>query len=103
MFLFLNIFSIISNVFSIVGIICGFSGIYALLYIASGITLMNSFMQVIFGVQKNFITEIATIIVGVIISLIFKIPMLIAIAFALCFAELIMYILGIIMMGKKMH
>lgn len=79
---------------SIVGIVCFYTGYKNITLICGSITLIDSFFQVISGEQNGLVTEIFTIIVGLIIALIFKIPIFACIALALCIATLLLTIIG---------
>ena len=92
-------FGIISAISALVGVICYF--INPVITIVCGVvSLINSVIQIAFGDQNNFGTEFFSIIVAVIISLIFDLPIFTFIGFILCVVEVIMAFLGWVMMYK---
>lgn len=95
MHLFTLIFANITTLSSIVGIV-GFFFSPTITIVCAAISLINSIIQVIWGDQTNIGTEIATIFVGIIIALIFHLPIINTIAIALCIVEAIIGILGYI-------
>ena len=89
-----NLIGFISTLTSIVGVIAFFCKAFPLLIFCAVISILNSFIQVIFGEQNNFTTEIATIILFGIISFFAKANIPIMISFGICIADVIMSVLG---------
>lgn len=90
----MKIISFLGSLSSIIGIVAFFCNAPVITAICAGVTLIDSFLQVVFGDQNNFNTEIVTIIIGVIIGLVTDIGIVNGIAIALCFGCAIMTILG---------
>lgn len=65
---FTSLSGFISCIAAIAGVVALIIGYYPLLYICAVITLIDSFIQVIFADQNSFATEIAMIVIGWIIS-----------------------------------
>lgn len=94
---FIQFFSVISTLASVVG--CIFYFINPVITIFCGaITLINSFLQIVFADQNNFTTEIVTIIIAVVVALIIDTAIIPCISFALCIADLLMLVTGWIFM-----
>lgn len=92
-------FRIMSAISSIVGVICYF--INPVITIICGVvSLINSVVQITFGDQNNLSTEIFSVFIAVIISLIFDLPIFAFIGFILCVVEIIMAFLGWVMMYR---
>lgn len=101
--------TILSNIIgvmaSIVGIVTFFCGFPIVTIVCAVITLFDSFIQVIAGDQNNFITEIVTIIIGVIVGLTTTIGVVDGISIALCFGCLALAVVGwafILISGKRL-
>lgn len=93
MYKFAVIISHVSGVTSIIGLICAF--VYPpLALVLGGFSLFTSVMNVWFGDQNNFVTEIIAIGVGVVIGLLFEVDMVVAIAGAVCGLEAVIAIVG---------
>ena len=92
-------FGIMSAISSIVGVICYFINA-GITIICGVVSLINSVVQITFGDQNNLGTEIFSVFVAVIISLIFNLPIFAFIGFILCVVEVIMAFLGWIMMYR---
>ena len=93
--------SVVTTIFSIIGIISGligtiffFSGNRSITYICAAITLLDSFIQVPIGEQKNFATELVTVIIRLIVGLITNIGIADGISISLCIGCLALAILG---------
>lgn len=98
---FAKFFNILSFLAVIIGVIAFF--INPVITIFCGvISIMNSIIQVVMADQNNLNTEIATIIVAVIIALIFDLSIINIVSFALCAIELLMTVLGWIFMFISM-
>ena len=96
--IFAVIFQYISFVIAVIGIICYFNNTYFLTIICGFFTLIDSFIQVLWGDQNNFNTEIAFIVIAVVIALIFKLPLLPFIALILCITSVLFELIGWILM-----
>lgn len=94
----LGLFSTLSTLVSIVGAICFFA-FPPLTYFCGAFSLLNSFIQLIFGEQKNLTTEISTAILGLIVALLVKGNILLYIAFMLCIGEIFTTIIGWILIA----
>ena len=73
----LSIFSVLSLVVSLVGIVLFFAGIRWAVAICAAVSLLNSVLQVFCGDQNNFITEIITLVFGGLIGALTNIGLLI--------------------------
>ena len=78
----------------LIGTIFFFSGNRSITYICAAITLLDSFIQVTIGEQKNFATELVTVIIGLIVGLITNIGIADGISISLCIGCLALAILG---------
>lgn len=94
---FFSILGLISTIASIIGIIFFFIN-PTVTIICAVISALNSILQVAFGDQNNITTEIVTIIIAVIVALIIQKPIFPIICFAICIADAIMSVLGLISM-----
>lgn len=92
-----SIFHVLSILAAIIGIIFFFIN-PAITIVCAIISVLNSIIQVVFGGQNNLNTEIATIIIAVIIALIIDTSIINIICFALCAADILMLISGWIFM-----
>lgn len=89
---------IVSFLTELAGIILFFLG-YPIWAIVGGIvSLIDSAIQVIWGGQNGFITEVATIIVGAIIAQFSGIPLLTCIGLCLCIVAVAFTVIGMIPM-----
>ena len=88
------IMQIIGFIASLVGTVCFYIGFPNITLICGAITIVDSYFQVIGGGQNGFITEIFTIVVGLVIAVIFDVPIIACIAVALCIGSLAMTIIG---------
>lgn len=84
----------ISFVASVSGIICYFTGLFTITLICGLITLLDSAIQVFWGEQNNFVTEIITIIIGAMVALIFHLPFFACIFLFLCIGSAFMMLFG---------
>lgn len=80
------------------GILCAFAVVFALighpvfiLYCAI-FSIINSIFQVIFAGQKGFTMEIASIILGLVAALIFKLNIFNTIIFAICVQDALLQV-----------
>ena len=79
-----NIISAISTIFAIAGIVCFFCGLRTITIICAVVTIIDSFVQIRWGDQNNFVTEIIAAIVGVFVALFTKTNIVHLISVALC-------------------
>lgn len=94
---FATIFGVLSTIAAIVGVVFFFIN-PTVTIICAIISALNSLVQVIWGDQNNLNTEIATIVIGVIIALIADFSIFNTICFALCIVEALMTVIGWIFM-----
>lgn len=92
-----TIFGILSVVAAIVGVIFFFIN-PTVTIVCAVISILNSIIQVVCGDQNNLTTEIATIVIAIIIALIADISIFNTICFALCIVEALMTVIGWIFM-----
>lgn len=99
---FATIFSFAVN---LIGIAAGIAGIAAFFLghptitcICAAATIVNSLTQCVFGEQKNLITEIITIVIGIVVAKVQGGDLLNYISVALCIGELAMLAFGWLMM-----
>ncbi len=97
MFLISRIFSLSTTIISIIGIIFFFVN-PTVTTVCACFSIINSFIQVIYGDQKNFSTEILTVIIAIIISGIAGISYWNTICLSLCIADVLLTVLGWISM-----
>ena len=93
MYAFATIFSHISGITSIIGFVCAFSNPGVTMVMAA-ISLFASVLNVWFGDQNNFVTEIIAIGIGLLVALLFEIEILLALSAAICLGDMIISILG---------
>lgn len=86
-----------SSILSVIGIIFFFINPF-ITFLCAIFSLFNSVIQICFGDQNNFNTEISTIIIGLIISLIIKQPILKIVSMSVCIADILFLVLGWITM-----
>lgn len=90
---FVSVLSVIDIIAVIIG--CIFYFINPTVTIICGvITAINSVTQVVWGDQNNFSTEIATIIISLIIASLADLPIFEFICFILCAVDLLMLVVG---------
>lgn len=103
MLAFLNAFGFISGLLSIIGIILFFINPVFTIFCAA-FSIIDSILQIFFGEQNNFSTEIFTIIIAVIIACIAKLSYINTISFALCICNALLWIIGwIFVANNKSH
>ena len=95
--------AIISFIASIIGVICYYSDIYQVTIICGIISLINSFLHVIFGNQNSLATEIVTIIIAAIIAIIFEFPFFSFVSLFICIADILFQLIGLIFMLKNIN
>lgn len=93
MFLISRIFSLLTTIISIIGIIFYFVN-PTVTTVCACFSVINSFIQIIYGDQKNFSTEILTVIIAVIVSGIRDLSYWNTICFSLCIADVLLAVLG---------
>ena len=79
-----NMIGIIANIVAIAGIVCFFCGLRTVTVICAVITIIDSFIQIRWGDQNNFVTEIIAAIVGVFVALFTKTNIVHLISVVLC-------------------
>lgn len=97
----LSIFSVLSLVVSLVGIVLFFAGIRWAVAICAAVSLLNSVLQVFCGDQNNFITEIITLVFGGLIGALTNIGLLDGMAIAICAVEVVAFVIGLVMIGRN--
>lgn len=95
--IFPNVFSVLDFIICVFGLIIIFFNPPIILFCAA-FSLLNSYVQVIFSKQNNFNTEILTIVVAVVISFFIKTSWFIAVAFALCAADVLFSVIDYVFM-----
>ena len=93
MFLTSKIFSLLTAIISIIGIIFYFVN-PTITTVCACFSIINSFIQIIYGNQKNFSTEFLTVIIAIIVSGIRDLSYWNTICFSLCIADVLSAILG---------
>ncbi len=93
MYKFAMVITHLSGITSIIGFIFAFINPSVTLVLA-GFSLFASVMNVWFGDQNGFVTEIFTIIMGLLIGLVSEIPIAVAIGAAICFGDALISIIG---------
>jgi hypothetical protein len=86
------------------GIICFFTGHETITYFCAAFSILHSFLNVVFGEQNGFGTEILTIIVGVIVAVVFHLDMLGVVAVAICIGSVAILIVPLVLFaifGRK--
>ena len=86
----------ISAITSIIGIIFFFCGYPIVTIVCAVISLVSSVVNVVKGEQHGFITEIITIIIGLIIALIANIDIINGIAVAICIGDAGLTVFGLL-------
>ena len=94
--LFIEILTWISFLLSIVGIVFYYLGYDAITFICAGISLVHSFINVCWGDQNGFVTEILTLIVGSLVAVIFKCEFWACLAVAICYGDVVFTLPGFI-------
>ena len=92
-----GIIGFVSSISAIVGVVFWFIN-PTVTIVCALITIIDSIIQVIFGDQNNLTSEIATVIISAIISLIAKTPTFETICFGLCLVAAVFAIIGWISM-----
>lgn len=82
---------------SLTGIICFFTGHQIITLFCAAFSLLHSFLNVVFGEQNGFGTEILTIIVGMIVAVVFKLDMLGVVAVAICIGTYAVLLLPLVL------
>ena len=89
----INLLSNISGIVSLIGSVFFFINPVVTIFCAV-FSLINSYIQVVYGSQRNFTTEITTMIIGLIVALLAKLSIANTIAFSLCLADAVMFVIG---------
>lgn len=79
------------------GVVFYFTGNVTYTYFCAAFSLLHSFLNVVFGDQNDWSSELATMLIAVVISLIIKKQMLDIIAVALCIASVLFGLPGLIL------
>jgi len=82
---------------AIAGIVCFFTGHQTITFFCAAFSLLHSFLNVVFGEQNGFGTEIFTIIVAMIVAVVFKLDMLGVVAVALCIGSAAILIVPLVL------
>lgn len=96
---FVETMAIFTTIAAIVGIICYFTKVnnyLTILYICAAASFLHSVLNVAFGDQNNLSTEKFTIILAVIVSLIFRLPIITMIALFICIFDFLFSLPGLI-------
>lgn len=95
-----TLFSVLGGIAAVVGIVFWFvpSLPNTVTYICAGICILDNVVQVFFGNQNNFATEIYAVIIAAIICVIWKRPLLPMAALCLCFESALMTVLAPLVM-----
>lgn len=94
---FVEVMGAIEFLTSLAGIICFFTGHETITYFCAAFSLLHSFLNVVFGEQNGFGTEILTIIVGMIVAVVFKLDMLGVVAVAICIGTYAIFLLPLVL------
>lgn len=92
----INTISWLTMVISIIGIISFYIDKPSVVYIAASITIFNSLIQVVFGGQNSFATEVFTVFLALVLSIFMSSPTLLVISLFLCFSDAIIGLLGLL-------
>lgn len=95
--LFITFLGVTATILSILGIVFFFINPF-ITFLCAVFSLFNSVIQICFGYQNNFNTETSTIIIGLIISLIIKQPILKIVSLFVCVADILFLVSGWIVM-----
>lgn len=96
--------AVLEFVAAVAGIICFFTGHQTITFFCAGFSLLHSFLNVVFGEQNGFGTEILTVIVAIVVSMVFHLDMFGVVAVAICIgsvAIMIVPLLLIAVFGRK--
>lgn len=96
----INVFSYFSSLSSLVGIVFFFFDPRVTL-ICAAISLFNSVIQVFFGSQNGFTTEILEILIGAVISWVFDLTWYHSVALILCIGDFFLMLIGCIVLLIK--
>lgn len=86
------------------GIICFFTGHETITYFCAAFSVIHSFLNVVFGDQNGFGTEIFTIIVAMIVAVVFHLDMLGVVAVAICIGVYAIFLIPLVLyalFGRK--
>ena len=94
--LFIEVLTWISFLLGIAGIVFYYLRNYTITYICAGISIFHSVINVLWGDQKGFGSEIVTVIIGILVALIFKCSFWPCLAVAVCYGEILICLGGLI-------
>lgn len=94
--MFILISGIVSTIMAVIGIVFYFLDNQTITIIAAVFSLIDSFVQVVYGDQKHWISETITIFIAIIISVIFELSLFGTLAIFICFENALLTILGYI-------
>lgn len=101
---FVEILGTIEFLTSLAGIICFFTGHQTITLFCAAFSILHSFLNVVFGDQNGFGTEILTIFIGMIVAVVFRLNMLNVVAVAICigvYAILLIPLVLFAIFGRK--
>jgi hypothetical protein len=101
---FVEIMGGIELLVALVGIVCFFIGHETITLFCAAFSLLHSFLNVVFGDQNGFGTEILTIFIGMIVAVVFRLNMLNVVAVAICigvYAILLIPLVLFAIFGRK--
>lgn len=94
--LFVSISGLIADIAGCTGIVMYFIGMPIITVICASITIIDSIVQVVWGGQNNFITEVIAIIIGIIVGYVFNIHIVNSISLVLCIFCTVFLVIGLI-------
>ena len=96
---FVEILGVVELIVAIAGIICFFTGNVTITLYCAAFSLLHSLLNIIFGDQNGFGSELLTILIGVAVALIFKLDMLGVASVAVCIGSVLFFAFPLLMIG----
>jgi hypothetical protein len=82
---------------AIAGIVCFFTGHQTITFFCAAFSLLHSFLNVVFGEQNGFGTEILTVVVAIVVAVVFHLDMFGVVAVAICIGSVAIMIVPLLL------
>ncbi len=87
-------YKIISSLFAVAGIVFYFLGFVWITILCALISISDSIIQVVWGEQNSFATEILAAFIGVVVSIFAHVPLFGVVALAICIESTALLLIG---------
>ena len=90
---------VLEVIVAIAGIVCYFTGNVMITYFCAAFSLLHSFLNVLFGDQNGFGSELLTILIGIAVAFIFKLNTLGVVSVAVCIGSVVFFLIPLLLVG----